>query len=318
MANKNGTNSGGVFGAIAKAIALLLCLGLIGGVIWFAVATDGFTNFNHITGGDQVMTEKTTGVRLLAGRRTEFTVSNLNFTTSAPTYDVEIHFNSEEPFAFVMNDDGENYTTRGEDADLAEYFGVELTESGFAVMPPLKHSEASVLQWLYPEASGIAVISEIGDVDLYVMTVTFSDANVYNIYFDVEQVRLTLDPPSIVFQDGETVTPPEEEQPPEEEVPPEEEQPQQKFSISYDYTQGGGGAGTSWSIVPSLTEAAAGEVTIRFIVSYGVSLGKVDLYATVSGTEQTLTPVKVSDAEYTLTFTMPAEEIALTVKFTME
>ena len=33
MANKNGTNSGGVFGAIAKAIALLLCLGLIGGVI---------------------------------------------------------------------------------------------------------------------------------------------------------------------------------------------------------------------------------------------------------------------------------------------
>ena len=203
------------------------------------------------------MTEKTTGVRLLAGRRTEFTVSNLNFTTSAPTYDVEIHFNSEEPFDFVMNDDGESYTTRGEDVDLAEYFGVELTES-------------------------------------------------------------TLDPPSIVFQDGETVTPPEEEQPPEEEVPPEEEPPQQKYSISYDYTQGGGGTGTSWSIVPSLTEAAAGEVTIRFIVSYGVSLGKVDLYTTVSGTEQTLIPIKISDSEYSLTFTMPAEEIALTVKFTME
>lgn len=198
MASKNG-NSGGAFGALAKVIALLLCLGLIGGVIWFAVATDGFTNFNRITGGEQVMTEKTTGVRLLAGTRTEFIVSNLNFTTSAPTYDVEIRFNSEEPFDFVMNDDGENYTTRGEDADLAEYFGVELTESGFAVTPPLEHSEASVLQWLYPEASGIAVTSEIGDVDLYVMTVTFSDASVYSIYFNVDPLHITLDPPQIIF-----------------------------------------------------------------------------------------------------------------------
>lgn len=199
MESKNGTNSGGAFGVIAKAIALLLCLGLIGGVIWFAVATDGFTNFNRITGGDQVMTEQTTGVHLLAGTRTEFIVSNLNFTTSAPTYDVEIRFNSEEPFAFVMNDDGENYTTRGEDADLAEYFGVELTESGFAVTPPLEYSEEGVLQWLYPEASGIAVISEIGDVDLYVMTVTFSDASVYSIYFNVDPLHISLDPPQIIF-----------------------------------------------------------------------------------------------------------------------
>ena len=198
MASKNG-NSGGVFGAIAKAIALLLCLGLIGGVIWFAVATDGFTNFNRITGGDQVMTEQTTGVRLLAGTRTEFIVSNLNFTTSAPTYDVEIHFNGEEPFDFVMNDDGENYTTRGEDADLAEYFGVELTESGFAVTPPLEYSEEGVLQWLYPEARGIAVTSEIGDVDLYVLTVTFSDASVYSIYFNVDPLHISLDPPQIIF-----------------------------------------------------------------------------------------------------------------------
>lgn len=198
MASKNG-NSGGAFGALAKVIALLLCLGLIGGVIWFAVATDGFTNFNRITGGDQVMTEQTTGVRLLAGTRTEFIVSNLNFTTSAPTYDVEIRFNSEEPFDFVMNDDGENYTTRGEDADLAEYFGVELTESGFAVTPPLEYSEEGVLQWLYPEARGIAVTSEIGDVDLYVLAVTFSDASVYSIYFNVDPLHISLDPPQIIF-----------------------------------------------------------------------------------------------------------------------
>lgn len=193
------TNEGGVFSVIAKIFSFVFVAALLGGIIWFAVATDGFTNFNRITGGEQVMTKKTTGVRLLAGTRTEFTVSNLNFTTSAPSYKVEIYFNSEEPFSFAMNDDGESYTTRGEDADLAKYFGVELTESGFAVTPPLKHSEESLLQWLYPEASGIAVTSEIGDVDLYVMTVTFSDASVYSIYFNVQPPSLILDPPQIIF-----------------------------------------------------------------------------------------------------------------------
>lgn len=191
------TNEGGVFSVIAKIFSFVLVAALLGGIIWFAVATDGFTNFNRITGGEQVMTKKTTGVRLLAGTRTEFTVSNLNFTTSAPSYKVEIYFNSEEPVSFAMNDDGESYTTRGEEADLAEYFGAELTEDGFSVMPPLEHSEELLLQWLYPEASGIAVTSETGDADLYVMTVTFSDASVYSIYFNVQS--LMLDPPSIIF-----------------------------------------------------------------------------------------------------------------------
>lgn len=193
------TNEGGVFSVIAKIFSFVFVAALLGGLVWFAVATDGFTNFNRITGGDQVMTEKTTGVRLLAGTRTEFTVQNLNFTTNAPSYQVAIHFNGEEPFDFVMNDDGENHTTRGEEADLAEYFGVELTENGFAVAPPLKHSEVSLLQWLYPEAGGIAVTSEIGDADLYVMTVTFSDASEYSIYFNVQPPSLILDPPQIIF-----------------------------------------------------------------------------------------------------------------------
>ena len=191
------TNEGGVLGAIAKIVSLVLVAAMLGAVIWYAIATNGFSDFNRITGMNQVMTETTTGVRLNAGSRTEFTVTNLNLTTSAPSYSVTIYFNSEEPFSFAMNDDGESYTTRGEEADLAEYFGAELTEDGFSVMPPLEHSEELLLQWLYPEASGIAVTSETGDADLYVMTVTFSDASVYSIYFNVQS--LTLDPPSIIF-----------------------------------------------------------------------------------------------------------------------
>lgn len=192
-----GKGSGGVLGAVAKIVSLVLVAAMLGAVIWYAIATNGFSDFNRITGMNQVMTETTTGVRLNAGSRTEFTVTNLNLTTSAPSYSVTIYFNSEEPVSFAMNDDGESYTTRGEEADLAEYFGAELTEDGFSVMPPLEHSEELLLQWLYPEASGIAVTSETGDADLYVMTVTFSDASVYSIYFNVQS--LTLDPPSIIF-----------------------------------------------------------------------------------------------------------------------
>lgn len=192
-----GKGSGGVLGAVAKIVSLVLVAAMLGAVIWYAIATNGFSDFNRITGMNQVMTETTTGVRLNAGSRTEFTVTNLNLTTSAPSYSVTIYFNSEEPVSFAMNDDGESYTTRGEEADLAEYFGAELTEDGFSVMPPLEHSEELLLQWLYPEASGIAVTSETGDADLYVMTVTFSDASVYSIYFNVQS--LTLDPPQIIF-----------------------------------------------------------------------------------------------------------------------
>lgn len=194
-----GKGSGGVLGAIAKIVSLVLVAAMLGAVIWYAIATNGFSDFNRITGMNQVMTETTTGVRLNAGSRTEFRVTNLNLTTSAPSYSVTIYFNSEEPFSFAMNDDGESYTTRGEEADLAEYFGVELTENGFAVAPPLKHSEVSLLQWLYPEAGGIAVTSEIGDADLYVMTVTFSDASEYSIYFNVQPPSLMIDPPQIIF-----------------------------------------------------------------------------------------------------------------------
>lgn len=194
-----GKGSGGVLGAIAKIVSLVLVAAMLGAVIWYAIATNGFSDFNRITGMNQVMTETTTGVRLNAGSRTEFTVTNLNLTTSAPSYSVTIYFNSEEPVSFAMNDDGESYTTRGEEADLAEYFGAELTEDGFSVMPPLEHSEELLLQWLYPEASGIAVTSETGDADLYVMTVTFSDASVYSIYFNVQS--LMLDPPSIIFKE---------------------------------------------------------------------------------------------------------------------
>ena len=192
-----GKGNGGVLGAVAKIVSLVLVAAMLGAVIWYAIATNGFSDFNRITGMNQVMTETTTGVRLNAGSRTEFTVTNLNLTTSAPSYSVTIYFNSEEPVSFAMNDDGESYTTRGEEADLAEYFGAELTEDGFSVMPPLEHSEELLLQWLYPEASGIAVTSETGDADLYVMTVTFSDASVYSIYFNVQS--LMLDPPSIIF-----------------------------------------------------------------------------------------------------------------------
>ena len=41
--------------------------------------------------------------------------------------------------------------------------------------------------------------SEIGDADLYVMTVTFSDASEYSIYFNVQPPSLMIDPPQIIF-----------------------------------------------------------------------------------------------------------------------
>ncbi len=346
-----GKGSGGVLGAIAKIVSLVLVAAMLGAVIWYAIATNGFSDFNRVKFGDTVLTQRTRDVSVTEGTRNVFTVTNLNFTAGAPTYKLEIYLNSEEPFSFTMNGDGESYSSLGIEEDIAEYFRPEITESGFTLFPPAASSRAeTLLAWLYPDAADLAVTSDAENgADLFVMRILFSNNVTYEVYFHIvlPDVDLSLDKDNIIFggADG-TVTKPEggtgEGQGSEgssdadgtvtepeggtgegqgtEGSSDEEEEPQQKYSISYDYTQGGGGTGTSWSIVPSLTEAAAGEVTIRFIVSYGVSLATATMYLVDSGedVEGWLYPEQVSETEYELTFDMPAENIELTVRFIME
>lgn len=323
-----GKGSGGVLGAIAKIVSLVLVAAMLGAVIWYAIATNGFSDFNRVKFGDTVLTQRTRDVSVTEGTRNVFTVTNLNFTTSAPTYKLEVYLNSEEPFTFAMNGDGESYSSLGIEEDIAEYFRPEITESGFTLFPPAASSKTeTLLAWLYPDAADLAVTSDAENgADLFVMRILFSNNVTYEVYFHIvlPDVDLSLDKDNIIFggADG-TVTKPEGgtgEGQGSEGSSDEEEEPQQKYSISYDYTQGGGGTGTGWSIVPSLTEAAAGEVTIRFIVSYGVSLGTVSMYLIDSEeeVEEWLYPEQVSETEYELTFDMPAENIELTVRFIME
>lgn len=346
-----GKGSGGVLGAVAKIVSLVLVAAMLGAVIWYAIATNGFSDFNRVKFGDTVLTQRTRDVSVTEGTRNVFTVTNLNFTTSAPTYKLEVYLNSEEPFTFTMNGDGESYSSLGIEEDIAEYFRPEITESGFTLFPPAASSRAeTLLAWLYPDATETTLTSDAEeDADLFVLRILFSDNVTYEVYFHIVllDVDISLDKDNIIFggADG-TVTKPEggtgEGQGSEgssdadgtvtepeggtgegqgtEGSSDEEEEPQQKYSISYDYTRGGGGTGTSWSIVPSLTEAAAGEVTIRFIVSYGVSLGTVSMYLIDSEeeVEEWLYPEQVSETEYELTFGMPAENIELTVRFIME
>ena len=302
-----GKGSGGVLGAVAKIVSLVLVAAMLGAVIWYAIATNGFSDFNRVKFGDTVLTQRTRDVSVTEGTRNVFTVTNLNFTTSAPTYKLEIYLNSEEPFSFTMNGDGESYSSLGIEEDIAEYFRPEITESGFTLFPPAASSKTeTLLALLYPDAADLAVTSDAENgADLFVMRILFSNNVTYEVYFHIvlPDVDLSLDKDNIIFGGSD-----------------EEEEPQQKYSISYDYTQGGGGTGTRWSIVPSLTEAAAGEVTIRFIVSYGVSLATATMYLVDSGedVEGWLYPEQVSETEYELTFEMPAEDIELTVRFIME
>lgn len=323
-----GKGSGGVLGAIAKIVSLVLVAAMLGAVIWYAIATNGFSDFNRVKFGDTVLTQRTRDVSVTEGTRNVFTVTNLNFTTSAPTYKLEVYLNSEEPFTFAMNGDGESYSSLGIEEDIAEYFRPEITESGFTLFPPAASSRAeTLLAWLYPDAADLAVTSDAENgADLFVLRILFSNNVTYEVYFHIVllDVDISLDKDNIIFggADG-TVTKPEGgtgEGQGTEGSSDEEEEPQQKYSISYDYTQGGGGTGTRWSIVPSLTEAAAGEVTIRFIVSYGVSLATATMYLVDSGedVEGWLYPEQVSETEYELTFDMPAENIELTVRFIME
>ena len=48
-----GKGSGGVLGAIAKIVSLVLVAAMLGAVIWYAIATNGFSDFNRVKFGDR-------------------------------------------------------------------------------------------------------------------------------------------------------------------------------------------------------------------------------------------------------------------------
>lgn len=200
MAEKN--KGDGILIAVARIVAFVLVAALLGAVVWYAIATSGFSNFNRVRFGDTVLTQKTTDLSLTEGARNEFEVTNLNFTTSDPTYKIEIYLNGETPFSFTLGD-GESYSSLGIEEDISEYFRPEITESGFTLFPPSEASRPeTLLAWLYPDAAETTLTSETDmQTDYYVMRIIFSNNVTYEVYFHIVllDVGIPLDPPQIIF-----------------------------------------------------------------------------------------------------------------------
>lgn len=148
---------------------------------------------------------KTTDLSLTEGARNEFEVTNLNFTTSDPTYKIEIYLNGETPFSFTLGD-GESYSSLGIEEDISEYFRPEITESGFTLFPPSEASRPeTLLAWLYPDAAETTLTSETDmQTDYYVMRIIFSNNVTYEVYFHIVllDVGISLDPPQIIFKEA--------------------------------------------------------------------------------------------------------------------
>lgn len=319
-----GKGSGGVLGAVAKIVSLVLVAAMLGAVIWYAIATNGFSDFDRVQYGDTVLTKTTTNVTLLAGEKNEFRIENLNFTTNDPTYTIEIYLNSEEPFTYTMNGDGESYSSLGIEENIAEYFEPEITESGFTLSPPKEsYKLVSLLAWLYPDATDLALSSATdSEADQYLLVLTFSNNTAYNVYFHVSEISLSLDKDNIIFGGGDTiVTEPgdyTDEDEGEDEGQGSEEQ-QQEYEISYDYLSLGANGFLSFNCSHSV--AAAGTVIV-FSVSSDDSVAYISRIAVERVTDaEVIAEWTSSDSdlyrltEKSLSFEMPEDDVVVMIYY---
>ncbi len=184
-------------GTAVLVLLLVVLLAAAGCGVWYAIATNGFTQFIALEYNGRVIRDSTKQVALIRGEN-EFRIRNMNPFSGELTYTVEINPNAEENFNFTVDGNPAAFSRVGE---LTEYFGIVQVEDGFTVTVP----EEFEMEWLL---SQIYAGSEVEmpekfekDKDYFEMTVEFSDGTDFSIRFHIGRTvaNVVIDPPNIIF-----------------------------------------------------------------------------------------------------------------------
>lgn len=184
-------------GTVLLVLLLVVLLAAAGCGVWYAIATDGFTQFITLEYNGKELAQNARQVVLNHGEN-EFGIRNMNPFSGELTYTVEINPNAEENFNFTVDGNPAAFSRVGE---LTEYFGIEQDEGGFTVTVP----EEFEMEWLLSQVyagSEVEMPEEFEkDKDYFEMTVAFSDGTdiilLFNVSGKVENIE--LDPPNIIF-----------------------------------------------------------------------------------------------------------------------
>ena len=179
---------------IIKIISLILILAILGGAIYFALATNGFSQFEYVSYNGQKLSMVERNFRLHNGSN-EFQIKSMNPFSDKVSYSVRIQANSEAKFNFTADCNPQSFSRLG---DMTDCFSLELSETGFKLDIPSGTMLQDILKQKYPDAK-IEIEGEIGDAEMFLMLITLSNGSAIKIYFDLPSFRIEIDPPQIIF-----------------------------------------------------------------------------------------------------------------------
>lgn len=191
----------GVVNTITKIITwvlvVLLMLGIIGGVAYFALRSQGVTFYVEYGGEKYFAAGEGGSIKLYNLVDNSFSVRSLK--GEDVNYDVKVYANSANDFAFSHNDNKYHFVRTDDETynDYTEIFGTKKGKEGFTLTFPQDFTPEQAVKRKY---GGDIVLSEPLNQDYayFVIEVT-SDKSSVKLWYTFENFVISTDSHAVVF-----------------------------------------------------------------------------------------------------------------------
>ncbi len=191
--------AGSTVGTIISVLfGVLLLLGIVGIVTYFALRDQGVTFYVECGGQKLYANTDSANISLQSGKPYEFYVKTL--TGGEVNYSVQVTSNSANNFTFVHNGVPKKfYGTDETDNDYSKVFGLKKETDKFTINLPKGFKVEKAIEEKY--GGSIEFQEEIKSGLCYFVIAVTADGSKANLYFSVDRkvTGIEISPPSVVF-----------------------------------------------------------------------------------------------------------------------
>lgn len=196
MSKANGTiNTIGKI--ITYILVVLLVLGIAGGISYFVLRNQGITYYVEYD-GEKYLADSDGGSLYLPPSDKPHSFSVKSLTGGEVNFDVKITSNSANNFTFVYDGQPQKfYGTNEEQNEYSEVFGLEKSADGFTLSIPENFTVEEAVKMKY--GGDIEIQGDLNYKLCYFVITVSVDKTTVNLWFNFTELKITLDPPSIIF-----------------------------------------------------------------------------------------------------------------------
>lgn len=177
-------------------IVILLILGAIAAISFFAMRSQGVTFYVEHNGARYLANGDGGSLFLRTEKAHTFSVKSL--TGGEVNYSVKITSNSANNFGFFLNGTAQQFFgTEEESNDYTEVFGLKKKAEGFTLTFPKGYTVKQAIERKY--GGEIELQNELQDELCYFMIAVVAGKSKAELWFNFEDLTITLDPPQILF-----------------------------------------------------------------------------------------------------------------------